>query len=242
MAIGLSGEDLAVIRQTAIFGGLQANVLARLIDEGVVNAHERGETLFVQGDPASAFFVVIEGWVKVYRLTQAGEEAILGIFTRGQSFAEAAVFTGGVYPASGETVTDARILRIPARRLLARIVEAPEIGLAMLASTSQHLHFLVRQIEQLKAHTGAQRVAEFLIDLAPVREGACTIALPYDKALIAGRLGMKPESLSRAFQRLKPCGVHIKQNMAIVNDLAALQEFVDRERADVVRASAPKEG
>ena len=235
MAIGLSDGDMALIRSTAIFSGLSPETLELLISDASVHRHERSEVLFIQGDPAIAFYLVLDGWVKVYRMTPAGEEAVVGVFTRGQSFAEAAAFTGGNYPASGESVTECRTLIIPARRLFDRIRQSPEIGLAMLASTSRHLHALIQQIEQLKAHTGAQRIAEFLISLAPVDEGPCTIALPYDKVLIAGRLGMKPESLSRAFQRLRGVGVRIKQNMASIADVKTLDEFVNKERAEIMR-------
>ncbi|HQF31469.1 MAG TPA: Crp/Fnr family transcriptional regulator, partial [Hyphomicrobiales bacterium] len=227
MAIGLKNGDIEVITQTAIFGGLTAENLDRLLEDAVVRSVGRGETLFLQGDPADAFYVMLEGWVKIYRMTPAGEEAVVGVFTRGQSFAEAAAFTKGAFPASGEAVTDSRVLIVAARHLFERITESPEIGLSMLASTSVHLHMLVRQIEQLKAHTGAQRVAEFLLQLCSTPRGACTIELPYDKALIAGRLGMKPESLSRAFQRLKEFGVKIDQNKAAIRDIGALRDFVD---------------
>lgn len=236
MAIGLCDGDMDLIRSTAIFSGLSPETLDQLISDASVQLHDHCEVLFMQGDPAIAFYVVLEGWVKVYRMTPAGEEAIVGVFTRGQSFAEAAAFTGGEYPASGETVTQCRILIIPARRLFDRIRQSPEIGLAMLASTSRHLHMLIQQIEQLKAHTGAQRIAEFLISLAPIGEGSCTIALPYDKALIAGRLGMKPESLSRAFQRLRGVGVRVKQNMASIADVKKLDDFVNKERAEIMRS------
>jgi CRP-like cAMP-binding protein len=235
MAIGVRDGDMALIRSTAIFSGLSPETLENLISDASVQQHDRSEVLFMQGDQAIAFYVVLEGWVKVYRMTPAGEEAIVGVFTRGQSFAEAAAFTGGNYPARCEAVTECRTLIIPARRLFDRIRESPEIGLAMLASTSHHLHQLIQQIEQLKAHTGAQRIAEFLISLAPVAEGPCTIALPYDKVLIAGRLGMKPESLSRAFQRLRGVGVLIKQNMASITDVKTLDEFVNKEWAEIMR-------
>ena len=239
MAIGLREGDREQIGSTAIFSGLSQETLEQLLSDASVQLHERSQVLFMQGDLAIAFYVVLEGWVKVYRMTPAGEEAVVGVFTRGQSFAEAAAFTGGQYPASGETVTECRTLIVPARRLFERIRNSPEIGLAMLASTSHHLHDLVQQIEQLKAHTGAQRIAEFLISLAPADHGPCTIALPYDKVLIAGRLGMKPESLSRAFQRLRGVGVNIRQNMASIADIQTLDEFVNKERAELMR---PQQG
>ncbi len=91
---------------------------------------------------------------------------------------------------------------------------------------------LVQQIEQLKAHTGSQRVAEFLLSLCEGESGACTISLPYDKALIAGRLGMKPESLSRAFQRLRCMGVDIDHSTATIADVGDLERHANDERGN----------
>ena len=154
---------------------------------------------------------------------------MVAVFTRGQSFAEAAAFAGGRFPASGEAVTEGRILRLHSGNLLRLIRQNPDVGLAMLASTSQHLHMLVQQIEQLKAHTGAQRVAEFLSSLCAEQQGKCKIGLPYDKALIAGRLGMQPESLSRAFVKLRQIGVHIEQNIALIDDIDRLRAYAEEE-------------
>jgi CRP/FNR family transcriptional regulator, dissimilatory nitrate respiration regulator len=135
---------------------------------------------------------------------------------------------GGRFPASGEAVTDGRIMKLSSGNLLRLIRQNPDIGIAMLATTSMHLHMLVQQIEQLKAHTGAQRVAEFLSSLCESQTGSCQIGLPYDKALIAGRLGMQPESLSRAFVRLRTIGVTIEQNQAHVEDIARLRGYAEQ--------------
>jgi hypothetical protein len=106
----------------------------------------------------------------------------------------------------------------------------PDIALAMIASVSQHLHNLVYQVEQLKAQTGVQRVAEFLVSLAGVDHGSCMIALPYDKVLIAGRLGLKPESLSRAFAKLRPLGVEVHSAHVLVQDLGKLRDYANSDR------------
>ena len=72
----------------------------------------------MQGDDVAACYIVLEGWVKLYRLNQYGDEAVVAVFTRGQSFAEAAVFSMGSYPVAAETVTETRLLRIPCDTLL----------------------------------------------------------------------------------------------------------------------------
>jgi CRP-like cAMP-binding protein len=63
------------------------------------------------------------------------------------------------------------VVRIPADHVIHCIRSAPEIALAMIASTSVHLQRLVHQLEQLKAQTRVQRVAEFLLSLCPAEQG-----------------------------------------------------------------------
>lgn len=225
-----SAADLATVRQTPLFSGVGSESLQLLLANATVQNIARGTTVFLQGDPAEAFFVVLDGWIKLYRVSSTGDEAVMAVFTRGQSFAEAAAFALGTFPVSAETATDARLLRVPTGNIEQLIRRMPDIALAMLASTSRHLHALVHQIEQLKTHTGAQRVAEFLVSLCPVAEGSCNIGLPYDKALIAARLGMKPESLSRAFSKLRGYGVRIQHNTAVIQDVRRLLGYVEEEQ------------
>ncbi|MDQ2633527.1 MAG: helix-turn-helix domain-containing protein, partial [Pseudomonadota bacterium] len=139
------------------------------------------------------------------------------------------------YPVSGRTVSDARLLAIPSRAIVEMTRANPAACLGMLASMSLHLKKLVDQIEELKARTGPQRLAGFLVELAPVAQGSCTIVLPYEKLLVAGRLGMKPESLSRAFQRLRTVGVRSSQHSVAIGDVKRLAEFAGRERLMAVR-------
>jgi len=221
----LMDSDFETVKKTALFGGLSDDLLLSLIKEASVQQVAAGGMLFLQDDQVAACFIVLEGWVKLYRLSPRGDEAVVSVFSHGQSFAEAAVFAMKRYPVSAEAVTMARLLRIPCHALHHKVREDPQFALSMLASTSQHLQQLVSQIEQLKVQTGAQRVARFLTSLCPVQEGACTIGLPYDKALIANRLGMKPESLSRAFARLRGVGVRVERNAAAISNIARLKNY-----------------
>ena len=230
MATAPTPSDLDIVRRINVFRGLNPLMIERLIAPATVQTLTEGDVVFRQGDPATAFFIMVDGWVKLYRVTFAGDEAVIHVFAKGDSLAEAVAFTGTRYPATAEAVSDARIVRIPADHVVKCIRDMPDIALAMIASTSQHLHHLVQQVEQLKAQTGVQRVAEFLASLCQAEKGPCTIALPYDKALIAGRLGLKPESLSRAFAKLRSVGVEVKASHVAVSDVAKLRRLAVDDR------------
>ncbi len=213
MASRLTAGDLQVVTRIAVFRGLRSETVEHIIEPATAVMLRPHEWLFRQGDPATAFFILIDGWMKLYRITPSGDETVIHTLTNGDSFAEAVAFTGARYPATAEAVTDARVARVPADHIVRCIRESPDIALAMIASTSQHLHHLVQQVEQLKAQSGVQRVAEFLASLSPTQQGPCTIKLPYDKVLIAARLGLTPESLSRAFARLRSGKARRKQTI-----------------------------
>nr|WP_254446564.1 Crp/Fnr family transcriptional regulator [Ruegeria sp. HKCCD8929] len=203
-----------------------------LLSHAIWRRYERGETLFLQEEKAHAIHVVIDGWVKLFRMAPTGSEAVVSVFTRGESFGEAVALRNMPYPVSAEAVTACEVMHIPSHVFVSLMKEDPEIGISILAATFTHLHSLVAQLEQLKAHTGAQRVAEFLLNLADCEDGACEVILPYDKMLIAGRLGMKPESLSRAFTRLKTAGVTVKRNHAEIADIETLRDYADSDPAE----------
>lgn len=219
--------DWQIVRATPLFGALAEETAHSLLSSHAVRSVEKGALLFQQGEPVSSFFVILDGWIKIFRMTPEGTEAVVGVFRRGESFAEAAIFLEGRYPVSAEAVTESRLLAVDGELFRRRILEEPRLALAMLASSSQHLKFLVEHIEQIKALDAPQRIADFLVRLSGQLEGACTVELPYEKSLIAKRLGMKPESLSRALGRLRLLGVIVERDMVSVADISALRRYAE---------------
>lgn len=217
----------AVARNSLLIKSLPPRHVDAILSSAIWRQYDRGETLFIQEENANAIHIVIDGWVKLFRVTPNGTEAVVSIFTRGESFGEAVALRNMPYPVSAEAATQSAVMHIPTSVLIDLMKRDTEVGLSILSSTFTHLHSLVAQLEQLKAQTGAQRVAEFLLDLSDCTSGQCMVTMPYDKVLIAGKLGMKPESLSRAFARLKPVGVKIEKNHAMIENVKKLQEYVE---------------
>ncbi|WP_417807849.1 Crp/Fnr family transcriptional regulator [Thioclava sp.] len=233
---GIQPNDRLIAQSSLLLNKLPQDLQDALLESARVIEFDRGTTVFLQGEQARAIYIVAKGWVKLYRISPNGTEAVVGVFTKGRSFGEALAFHNDIYPVSAEAVTYCRLIRIEVSTLLQMIRENHEVALAILAATFTHLHALVAQLEALKARTGSQRVAEFLLDLCDCDKGdcagGCTVRLPYDKGLIAGRLGMKPESLSRAFGKLKSVGVTVTREDATIADLNALRNFADEDPAN----------
>lgn len=228
----LTPDQTDIARRSILLASLPEETFEAVLGLARIRRFERGSTIFLQGEQASAIYIVTEGWVKLYRISPSGSEAVVGVFTKGRSFGEAVAFSHLTYPVAAEAVTDCCLIRIEADSLLRQIRESPEVAISILAATYVHLNSLVAQLEGLKAQTGAQRLAEFLLDLAPCRVGPCEVTLPYDKVLIAGRLGMKPESLSRAFAKLRDHGVTMRHSTASIDDLVVLRLYAEEDPAN----------
>lgn len=222
---GIGKGELDLLAQVPLFSGLPREQLAALLADASVRSYSRGAILFMQDEPATRFYAVFEGWVKLFRQAPDGQESVIAIFTRGESFAEAAMFEKNVFPVSASVVEDARLLVVPAEHFTARIKERGELALNILASMSRHLRRLVQQVEQLTVNSSAERLAGFLYRLCPKGSGPVIVRLPFDKSLLAGRLGMQPETLSRALARLRKIGVKTRGLEVTISDVGLLSRF-----------------
>lgn len=223
----MDAADWEIIKSTPLFGAMASQTAEQLVGSSLPRLYDKGVTLFHQGAPATAFFIVLDGWVKIYRTTPDGLEVVLHVFRQGETFAEAAIFLGGRYPASAETVTPTRLLKVDGATFRSRIEERPALAMSMLASASYQLKFLVEQIEQIKVRSAPQRIADFIVRMTRVRQGSAMIELPFEKGLLANRLGMKPESLSRALQQLRARGVTVERGTVKIADVRQLLDFVE---------------
>lgn len=221
-----------IAKSSFLLKSLPPNYQELILKFSQLHSYQKGEKLFLQGDPAQSIKIVIEGWVKISRVAPSGDEVIVDIFSEGDSFGEAVVFHGANYPVTAIAITECKILSIPRTTLLNAFKKEPEVVFAVLGSIFGHLHSLVSQLHQLKALNGTQRVARFLLDLCESDSGKCVVTLPFDKLLIAGKLGMKPESLSRSFSRLKKIGVQIEHNHATISDVGRLRSYTDKSSTD----------
>jgi CRP-like cAMP-binding protein len=225
--MALSAHEWDIVMRAPLFKAMGPAISRAMIGDRSPRTYSRGETIFEQGEPADGFFCVIEGWAKLYRLREDGEDVVVATFSTAETFAEVAMFLGGRYPASCEAVSPARILKIDAANLRRAVLAEPQLAFDMLAASSLRLRQLVDEIEQLKARTAPQRIADFFVKLAGATSGAARIALPYEKALIASRLGMKPESFSRALGKLADLGVVVERESVFIPDVERLAAFAE---------------
>jgi CRP/FNR family transcriptional activator FtrB len=112
---------------------------------------------------------------------------------------------------------------LPADHVRRMMDTEPVLALAMTRALARHWRLLVKQIKELKLKSANQRLGCYLIAKAPVRDGAARFQLAEERKMIAARLGMTPESLSRAFAQLKTAGVSGRGRNIEIADVAKLR-------------------
>ncbi|MDW3225755.1 MAG: Crp/Fnr family transcriptional regulator [Paracoccaceae bacterium] len=223
---------LEIAGRAPIFKHVPFAELERFLRRSTVRKLDRGASLYLQGEAAHSLYLVLKGWVKTYRMTPCGNEAVVGIFTSSGSFGEEAALGDQRFFAGAEAVSSCDVLQIDAQVVAQALAADMVLCQSVLAGAMESNRCLVEHVEQLKSHTGGQRIADFLLSLCGANTGNCTVILPYDKVLIAAWLGMKPESLSRAFRRLKGYGVTIQKDHAIIDSVERLAEYADEDPAE----------
>jgi len=218
-------DIVALLRDVPIFADLAEATLARIAGIGERRSVPAGTDLFRQGELPEVLHVLLEGQVALSGAAPDGAVAVVEVLTPVDMFILAAVLTDAPYLMSARAIAPARLLLIPAAPLRQLIASESGLALSMLASLSMQYRKMVRQIKDLKLRSAAQRLGCFLLALASERGGESKLVLPYDKQLLAARLGTAPEHLSRAFAALRAHGVEVSGMTVWISNLEALTRF-----------------
>ena len=197
------------MQHTPLLARLDEGLRRRLLDGAVHRTLDRGQFLFHEGDPAEGLFLLGDGCLKLVRFTPQGREMLVHLVRPGQTFAEAALFGPGTYPASAVAVDPCQVWLWPRSRLLDLLRESPELGLGLVVSLSVWTRRLVGQLELLTQRRVEERLAIYLLGRArrDRLQTGDTVELGEAKQLVAAQLGTAPEVLSRTFRQLEEDGI-----------------------------------
>jgi CRP-like cAMP-binding protein len=211
MAIAGSVTD-EELRLHPFFAELDAAALTAMRDGARRLRLAPGERLFEMGQRADRFWLVRQGRIKLYRIAPNGAEKVVEVVGPGQTFAEAVMFlTLRDYPVHSEALTEAEVLGFEADRFLTVLRGSPETCLRVLGGLSLRLRRRIDEIEALSLQNSTLRVITWLLQNLPAAGGthgaAPVIRLDVQKKVLASRLSLQPETLSRVLHALADRGV-----------------------------------
>ena len=197
---------LKYLQKSKMFSGFDNALLEKLHTAVSLKNVSKGEIIFYEKDQATAFYIIGKGKVKIFKSSPEGKEQILMIASDGDSFAEAALFSGGVFPASAEAMTEGKLLVIHRDKFMGIIEQHPAIALNLIARLSELLHKLNRLVEELSLTDINTRLAHYFINIIEEKNMAdknpIIITLDEKKTTLASLLGTIPETLSRSLKKL----------------------------------------
>jgi CRP-like cAMP-binding protein len=192
-----------------------------------------GQMLFNQGDPAQHFYLVKSGRLRLFRLSIDGAEKVIEIIGPGETFAEALMFLDAArYPVCAMALEPVELIAIETRDFALMLRESVDTCFLIMGVLSQRLHGLVQEIENLTLHSASSRFACYLLSRLPPYKMA--VELDLRKGIIASRLSIKPETLSRIERELSMRGIiavrgsriHVL-NLKRLEEIAALGDRVN---------------
>lgn len=220
------------IKLHPLFRGLSDISLRNLLKGASLIDINKNTTLFSQGDPLSRFIILWEGWARSYKTNAEGQESILQILGKKDGLLDHGLMASALSPFTFKTITKSRILSLSLATLGDHLSRNRELSHNFLMATTTRVQRLVGQFEQITLRTAEQRVGWFLINLhlETGLEGE-PIKLPFDKALIASYLNIKPETFSRVLGQFKKRGFTIEKHQITMPETHALCEYCDPDMA-----------
>lgn len=199
-----------ILSHLPLFQALSQEQLAELAEGTREVRLSKSELLFRKGDPIRGFFFVIYGQVKLALPSAQGTEKVVEILGQNQSFGEAVMFLDKPYPVHAEALGDVLLLHISKQTVEDLLERDRTFSRKMLAGMSQRLHSLIADVESYSLRSSTQRVIGHLLQKCPedCDDGQdIEIELPTSKQVIASRLNLTPETLSRIFHDLSSSSI-----------------------------------
>ena len=191
-----------VIARLGLFRGVARRNLAPVARGARIVRAPRSADVARRGEPLPGVFAVIEGMVKIALRGAGGAERVLRFVGAGDSFGEAAVLLGRASAVEAVTLADSLLVVLPAEAIRALAARDAGFAHALARQLAERMLALLAEIESSELRPAAERLAAYLLSLAQPVNGGFTARLPATKTLVASRLGMKKETLSRLLHDL----------------------------------------
>jgi len=224
-------EDQATVLDFPFFRNLSSTTIDELFRLSNLKSYKKGSLLFLEGEPATRIYVVISGWVKIYKSTADGNETVEQMLSSGNLVIESSIFNNDKHFSSAQISNEAKLLSFPAsiyRNLLQKDLALALNSLKYLSQTSRTY---LNQIDNNRLKSSKERVGWFLLKQFIEQKNPNTILLPYEKTIIASLLDMKPETFSRSLKSFKNSGLSSERHQIQIKDIKMLCNYCDTDLA-----------
>ena len=216
------------VRMLSLFDGIADHEKDALLKEGRLHKCARGQMLYAQGDKVTHFYIIVSGTMQLFRTTPDGQGKTLYLLKQGQTFGQNEIMDGcSRHRVNTVAIEDSVLMEFPITWLKETSRKNSTFALNLLSLISQQVHWAELEAEHQASMSAPQLVACFLQRLCVLYGfDPKNFELPYSKSLIASRLGMELETLSRALSKLKDQGIKVEGTHVAIHDLKLIEHYV----------------
>jgi CRP/FNR family transcriptional activator FtrB len=216
--------ELELIRDLPLFHEIGQENFEKLTEAALLQRFPAHVELIHEGAMPDFLHVVVEGNVELFA-QHNGHETTIDILGPLTTFILAAVIRDEPYLKSARTLTEARILMLPAEGLRDVFSRDFAFARAVVSELATRYRSIVRALKNEKQRTSCERLANWILKVDAQQGGTGRISLTYDKRTLASLLGMTPENLSRSFSFLAEHGVRSNSRSITIEDRAVLKSY-----------------
>ena len=158
--------DKSVIASLPVFAGLSGEQLEDILSQAKSLRFARNAHVFEQGAEAQTFFLLLDGRVRAYKVSPAGEQIVIRFVGPGDMFGVANAIGAKVYPANALALIDSVALAWPSQTWAAMAAKYPSLGAAMMQMLGRQLQESQERLTEIANQEVERRVANMLLRLA----------------------------------------------------------------------------
>jgi CRP/FNR family transcriptional regulator, cyclic AMP receptor protein len=203
-------QAVELLSRAQLFGRVDQAHLQRIAEKTITRSYQKRDVIFHQGDQGEALFVIAQGLVSVYVLSEEGDEMVLAHLRPPDTFGELAVIDGGPRSASARAMEPTTLLAFTRASFMEMIRESPAIADALHTSLGALLRRVLQQASDLVFLDLAGRVAKLLVSLAEERgeesAGGILLDLRLSQSHLAGMVGGSRPSVNQILRTFQDRG------------------------------------
>jgi len=224
----LRPQELTQLKALPLFADMEAASFAGLLDAALLQQFPAGVVLVREGDTADFLHVLIDGLVEIYTELNGGEWGI-SLVKPVTTFILAAVVSDQPYLNSVRTLSDSRVLLIPAQRVRAIFDQDVAFARVVAHELARAYRTAIKKLKGQMARSSIERLANWVLAEANRAASGTNVVIPFDRGTLASHIGTTRENLSRNLALLTEHGVRIRGREIVIDHKEQLEAFARPE-------------
>ncbi|WP_171230960.1 Crp/Fnr family transcriptional regulator [Ruegeria sp. HKCCA6707] len=157
--------DESLLTHLPPFSKLEKREIRTILDQATSRRYDEGVAIFDEGAPAERFFMLLDGYVRVVRVTPTGEQVTALHIPTGQLLGIAKAIGREIYPATALTATESIVLSWPTRLWDTFVADYDGFATETYKTVGDRMGEIQNRVVEMATQQVEQRVANALLRL-----------------------------------------------------------------------------